>query len=162
MRASVSRPCIRKISRQYAANSSRCPVVAKYCNWRIIPDKEFVFERSDTVVASIQTDEASSTNKTSEKIDSKFIVPFDRTAVNRDLACPSHLLAPWIRPTGSQEYHPGIRKQSVTQRLRKELTAPMSMKAVRIHDYGDPTVLRYENMPVPQPRADEVLLRVRA
>ncbi len=36
------------------------------------------------------------------------------------------------------------------------------MKAVRIHEHGGPEVLRYEEAPEPKPRADEVLLRVRA
>ena len=34
------------------------------------------------------------------------------------------------------------------------------MKAVRFHEYGDPTVLRYEDVVTPQPAADQVLLRV--
>lgn len=36
------------------------------------------------------------------------------------------------------------------------------MKAVRIHEHGGPEVLRYETVPDPAPRADEVLVRVRA
>jgi NADPH:quinone reductase-like Zn-dependent oxidoreductase len=38
------------------------------------------------------------------------------------------------------------------------------MKAVRIHEFGGPEVLRYEDVPDPQPRKDndEVLVRVRA
>ena len=36
------------------------------------------------------------------------------------------------------------------------------MKAVRIHEYGGPEALRYEDVPRPKPRADEVLIRVRA
>lgn len=36
------------------------------------------------------------------------------------------------------------------------------MKAIRIHNYGGPEVLRYENAPRPQPRAGEVLVRVHA
>ncbi len=36
------------------------------------------------------------------------------------------------------------------------------MKAVRIHEHGGPEVLRYEDAPEPKPRADEVLVRVRA
>ena len=36
------------------------------------------------------------------------------------------------------------------------------MKAVRIHEFGGPEVLRYEDMPDPQPRKDRVLIRVRA
>jgi NADPH:quinone reductase-like Zn-dependent oxidoreductase len=36
------------------------------------------------------------------------------------------------------------------------------MKAVRIHQFGGPEVLAYEDVPDPQPRKDEVLVRVRA
>ena len=36
------------------------------------------------------------------------------------------------------------------------------MKAVRIHEHGGPEVLRYEDAPEPQPRADEVVVRVKA
>lgn len=36
------------------------------------------------------------------------------------------------------------------------------MKAVRIHQFGGPEVLCYEDVPDPKPRADEVLVRVRA
>jgi NADPH2:quinone reductase len=36
------------------------------------------------------------------------------------------------------------------------------MKAVRVHEYGDENVLRYEDAPDPVPAADEVLIRVRA
>ncbi|HTM37076.1 MAG TPA: zinc-binding dehydrogenase [Terriglobales bacterium] len=36
------------------------------------------------------------------------------------------------------------------------------MKAVRIHEFGDPEVLRYEDAPDPQLREDQVLIRVRA
>jgi NADPH:quinone reductase-like Zn-dependent oxidoreductase len=36
------------------------------------------------------------------------------------------------------------------------------MKAVRIHEFGVPDVLRYEDVADPQPRKDEVLVRVRA
>ena len=34
------------------------------------------------------------------------------------------------------------------------------MKAVRIHQYGNTEVLRYEDAPVPDIAADEVLVRV--
>lgn len=37
-----------------------------------------------------------------------------------------------------------------------------TMKAVRIHEFGDPSVLRYEDAPIPQPAEGEVLIRVRA
>src|SRR5277367_3060845 len=36
------------------------------------------------------------------------------------------------------------------------------MKAVRIHEYGGPEVLKHEDIAVPIPKANEVLVRVRA
>jgi NADPH:quinone reductase-like Zn-dependent oxidoreductase len=36
------------------------------------------------------------------------------------------------------------------------------MKAVRIHEFGGPEILRYEDVPDPQPRKDQVLVHVRA
>ena len=37
-----------------------------------------------------------------------------------------------------------------------------TMKAVRVHKYGGPDVLQYEDAPRPKPQADEVLIRVHA
>ena len=37
-----------------------------------------------------------------------------------------------------------------------------TMKAIRIHNYGGPEVLQYEDAPRPKPQADEVLIRVHA
>ena len=39
---------------------------------------------------------------------------------------------------------------------------PQTMKAIRIHRYGGPQALQYEDAPRPQPQADEVLIRVHA
>ncbi|MBK8183558.1 MAG: NADP-dependent oxidoreductase [Candidatus Competibacteraceae bacterium] len=36
------------------------------------------------------------------------------------------------------------------------------MKAVRIHAYGGPEVLHYEEPPIPKPQPDDILIRVRA
>lgn len=37
-----------------------------------------------------------------------------------------------------------------------------SMKAIRLHEFGGPEVLRHEEVPVPEPESGEVLVRVRA
>jgi NADPH:quinone reductase-like Zn-dependent oxidoreductase len=36
------------------------------------------------------------------------------------------------------------------------------MKAIRIHDYGDASALKYEDAPVPEPTPDWVLIKVHA
>jgi NADPH:quinone reductase-like Zn-dependent oxidoreductase len=36
------------------------------------------------------------------------------------------------------------------------------MKAVRLHEFGGPEVLRYEDVPDPRPRKDQVLIRIKA
>ena len=38
----------------------------------------------------------------------------------------------------------------------------MQMKAVRLHDYGGPEVLHYEDAPIPEPESGDVLIRVHA
>lgn len=37
-----------------------------------------------------------------------------------------------------------------------------TMRAVRLHEYGGPEVLRYEEVPIPEPGPGEVLVRVHA
>ena len=37
-----------------------------------------------------------------------------------------------------------------------------TMKAIRVHEYGGPEVLKYENAPRPRPVAGEVLVRIHA
>src|SRR5206468_6175613 len=41
-------------------------------------------------------------------------------------------------------------------------TTSQTMKAIRIHNYGGPEVLKYEDAPRPEPQAGEVLVRVHA
>ena len=40
------------------------------------------------------------------------------------------------------------------------MTKTATMKAVRIHSFGGPEVLRLEDVPVPEPKPDELLVRV--
>jgi len=42
------------------------------------------------------------------------------------------------------------------------MTAKETMKAVQIHAFGGPEVLRYEDVPRPEPKANEILVRVQA
>jgi len=42
------------------------------------------------------------------------------------------------------------------------LDLPRTMKAVRLFEYGDPSVLRYVDVPLPELEPDDVLVRVRA
>lgn len=37
-----------------------------------------------------------------------------------------------------------------------------TMKAIRLHEFGGPDVLRYEVVPIPELKAGEVLVRVHA
>src|SRR5438094_10460631 len=49
----------------------------------------------------------------------------------------------------------------VSSTLVAESTKP-KMKAVVVHQYGGPEVLKYEDAPRPQPKEDEILVRVMA
>ena len=46
--------------------------------------------------------------------------------------------------------------------MRTTLTEKETMKAVQIHSFGGPEVLQYEDVPRPQPKANEILVRVHA
>ena len=46
--------------------------------------------------------------------------------------------------------------------MASTMTATQTMKAVRIHAFGGHEVLRYEDVPRPEPRADQMLVRVHA
>ena len=49
-----------------------------------------------------------------------------------------------------------------TEKFMTTMTMRGTMKAVCIHDFGGPEVLRYEAVPIPEPTADQILVRVRA
>ena len=44
--------------------------------------------------------------------------------------------------------------------MANTMTGKETMKAVQIHTYGGPDVLQFEDMPRPEPKANEVLVRV--
>jgi NADPH:quinone reductase-like Zn-dependent oxidoreductase len=53
--------------------------------------------------------------------------------------------------------------EAITKHMRvPRQTKSQTMKAVRIHNYGGPDVLKYEDAPRPQPREGEALIRVHA
>src|ERR671937_1646420 len=60
-------------------------------------------------------------------------------------------------PTASRPSSSAIRSSS-----RAVMEGFCPVKAVRIHDDGGPEVLRYEDAPDPEPKAGEVLIRLRA
>src|SRR5437762_13473168 len=39
-------------------------------------------------------------------------------------------------------------------------TSPSTMKAIVVHEFGGPEVLRYEDTPKPAPKENEILIRV--
>src|SRR6267142_1557814 len=55
-----------------------------------------------------------------------------------------------------------IKHTGATSQKRSASAISQTMKAIRIHKYGGPEVLQYEDAPRPKPRAGEVLVRVKA
>src|SRR5262249_45141346 len=48
----------------------------------------------------------------------------------------------------------------VSSELSSAQSATPTMKAVVIHEYGGPEILKYEDIPRPEPKNDELLIRV--
>src|SRR6266481_8812736 len=55
-----------------------------------------------------------------------------------------------------------IKHTGATSEKKSASATSQTMKAIRIHNYGGPEVLNYEDAPRPQPQAGEVLVRVHA
>src|SRR5882724_3646732 len=55
-----------------------------------------------------------------------------------------------------------IKHTGATSEKKSTSAKSQTMKAIRIHNYGGPKVLKYEDAPRPEPQADEVLIRVHA
>src|SRR6478736_2737511 len=55
-----------------------------------------------------------------------------------------------------------IKHTGATTEKKSASATSQTMKAIRIHNYGGPEVLKYEDAPRPKPQADEVLIRVHA
>jgi NADPH:quinone reductase-like Zn-dependent oxidoreductase len=55
-----------------------------------------------------------------------------------------------------------IKHRGATSEKKSASATSQTMKAIRIHTYGGPEVLHYEDAPRPEPQAGEVLVRVHA
>jgi NADPH:quinone reductase-like Zn-dependent oxidoreductase len=55
-----------------------------------------------------------------------------------------------------------IKRTGATSEKKSASATSQTMKAIRIHNYGGPEVLHYEDAPRPEPQAGEVLVRVHA
>src|SRR2546429_180194 len=55
-----------------------------------------------------------------------------------------------------------IKPTGATSEKKSASATSQTMKAIRIHNYGGPKVLHYEDAPRPKPQAGEVLVRVHA
>jgi len=55
-----------------------------------------------------------------------------------------------------------IKHTGATSEKKSTSATSQTMKAIRIHNYGGPEVLHYEDAPRPKPQAGEVLIRIHA
>src|SRR5437899_12737445 len=55
-----------------------------------------------------------------------------------------------------------IKHTGATSEKKSTSATSQTMKAIRIHNYGGPEVLQYEDAPRPQPQPGDVLVRVHA
>src|SRR4029077_11674933 len=55
-----------------------------------------------------------------------------------------------------------IKHRGATSEKKSANATSQTMKAIRIHNYGGPEVLKYEDAPRPEPQAGEVLVSVHA
>jgi len=62
----------------------------------------------------------------------------------------------------SRTIEPIIKHTGATSEKKSASAISQTMKAIRIHNYGGPEVLHYEDAPRPEPQAGEVLVRVHA
>ena len=69
-----------------------------------------------------------------------------------------------INPTRnmSRTIEATIKHTGATSGKKSDSATSQTMKAIRIHNYGGPEVLQYEDAPRPKPQAGEVLIRVHA
>src|SRR5437762_12319633 len=74
--------------------------------------------------------------------------------------------APWQIETSTElsvrDLHPRRKGATPDGGLRIRRLVFRAMKAVRIHSFGGPDVLKVEDLPQPKPGAGEVLIRVEA
>src|SRR6266478_9354247 len=62
----------------------------------------------------------------------------------------------------SRTIEPIIKRTGATSEKKSASATSQTMKAIRIHNYGGPEVLQYEDPTGPEPQAGEVLVRVHA
>jgi NADPH:quinone reductase-like Zn-dependent oxidoreductase len=58
------------------------------------------------------------------------------------------------------KFFAGIATATVLQGMSLAQSAKTTMKAIVVHEYGGPEVLKYEDVPRPEPKEDQILVRV--